>query len=349
MTQAPLISVIIVNWNGREILRECLKTVFAELEAMAPPGMALEVIVSDNGSTDGSVEMVKKDFPSVLLIENKENLGFAAGNNRAIVKAAGKYILTLNNDTELKAGFFSALVTSIEGSESTVGMWAPKILSITERDVIDSVGGLLVYGDGLARGRGRLERDTGVLDSDIEVFIPSACAALYSADMLLEVGLFDEDFFAYCEDTDLGLRARLAGFTTRSVPEAVVYHHYSATTGKYSPFKAYLVERNRAYVAIKNFPLLMLLLSPFYTFWRYVVQGLGLLSGRGAGARFKEGSGSAGLIGVLLKAYASIIVKLPRMLCKRRRVMRLKRVTDLKFAKDFSRFSISARELTLKD
>lgn len=339
----PLISIVIVNWNGLRFLKGCFESIYSE--GFAP----FEVVFVDNGSTDASVEFVRKNFPGVVIIENTENAGFARANNQGIEKAAGKYILTLNNDVELKKGFLKELAKAAEESSEEIGMWAVKILSFDERDVIDSVGGLLIYQDGLAKGRGRLEKDSGQYDRAEEVFIPSACAGLYRRTMLDSVGLFDEDFFAYCEDTDLGLRARLSGWKTMSVPKAVVYHYYSGTGGKYTAFKAYLVERNHLWVALKNFPLRMLVLFPFYTKWRLIVQAYGVLSGRGAGGRFVESFSKADLIKVLFKAYFASLGSLPAVLSKRRAIKKKRTVTSKEVLSWFKRYGISAGELVLKD
>lgn len=338
-----LVSIVIVNWNGRRFLEDNLSSIFGQSYK------DFEVIFVDNGSTDGSVEFVRENFPGVVLIENTENLGFAGGNNQGIKKASGKYILTLNNDTVLGKGFLGALAAAAESSVEDAGMWAVKILSFDEQVVIDSVGGLLIYPDGLAKGRGRLEKDTGQYDLSGAAFIPSACAGLYRRSMLEEVGLFDEDFFAYCEDTDLGLRARLAGWKTVSVPGAVVYHHYSGTGGRYTPFKAYLVERNRIWVALKNFPLRFLLLLPFYTGWRYVMQVYGILTGKGAGGRFVEGFSKAELFKVLIKAYVDAFKALPGVLAKRRAIRKKRAVSAKTVGSWFKAYGISARELALKD
>lgn len=337
------VSIVIVNWNGKRFLKDCLESVRSQ--GVAP----VEVIFVDNGSTDSSVEFARRNFPGIVLIENAENLGFAMANNQGIKKAAGKYILTLNNDTVLGKGFLSELVKSAEGSAEDVGMWAVKILSFDERDVIDSVGGLLIYPDGLAKGRGRLEKDNGQYDHSGEVFIPSACAGLYRRSMLEEVGLFDEDFFAYCEDTDLGIRARLAGWRTVSVPGAVVYHHYSGTGGRYTPFKAYLVERNHIWVALKNFPLRLLVLFPLYTKWRYIIQVYGILSGKGAGGRFVEGFSKTELFKVLIKAYFDALKALPAVLAKRRAVRKKRVVAARTVSSWFKSYGIGAKELVLKD
>lgn len=309
----------------------------------------VEVVFVDNGSTDGSVGFVRENFPETVVVENKENLGFAAGNNRGIEAARGNFIVTLNNDTELGGGFMEKLVEAVEASDEDVGMWAPKILSTDERGVIDSVGGLLFYPDGLARGRGRLETDTGEYDADMDILMPSACAAAYKREMLDEVGLFDEEFFAYCEDTDLGLRARLSGWRARSVPEAIVYHYYSATGGRYSPTKAYLVERNHLWVAVKNLPPFNLALVPFYTLWRYLVGVYGLFAGKGAGGRFAEESSALKLFLVVLKAYGGALRGLPAMISKRREVKEKRKISARELRGLLKNFRISATELVLKD
>lgn len=339
----PLVSIIIVNWNGKRFLKGCLESVFAQSYKN------FEVILVDNGSTDGSVGFVRENFPLTVVLENKDNLGFAAGNNRGIEAAKGEFIATLNNDTELNRGFIEKLVEAAEGSGERVGMWAPKILSMDERDVIDSVGGLLIYPDGLAKGRGRLEKDRGQYDGERDICMPSACAALYRREMLDEVGLFDEDFFAYCEDTDLGLRARLSGWKAVSVPEAVVYHYYSATGGRYTPTKAYLVERNRLWVVLKNFPAPLVLLSPFYTLWRYLVQLYGIITRKGAGGRFAEEFSSLRLFSMALKAYGGAIRGLPKMLSKRIVIQRKRKVSAGGVRGWFKAYGISAAGLVLKD
>ncbi|MCK5236968.1 MAG: glycosyltransferase family 2 protein [Deltaproteobacteria bacterium] len=339
----PLISIVIVNYDGKELLRECLGTVFAEKK------VSFEVIVVDNGSSDGSVEFLHEKYPDVKVVENKHNTGFAPANNQAILMARGKYILTLNNDTELAEGFIKEISTAAELSEDDVGMWAPKILSIFDKETIDSVGGLLLYPDGIGRGRGRMEKDTGQFNEVEEVLLPSACAALYRKTMLDHIGLFDEDFFAYCEDTDLGLRARSYGWRCFSVPSAVVYHHYSATGGRYSSLKAYLVERNRAWVAVKNLPLTLLLKSPFYTLYRYLLQLLSVFGGRGSAGGLMKEAGGVSLALVLLRSYASIIRGFFGALGKRRKIMKERKISSRDFAGLLSRFTLSAKELVFKD
>jgi len=343
-SKPPIISFIIVNLNGEAFLFNNLTSVFGQ-KTRAP----FEVILVDNASTDRSLEIVTEKFPAVRIIKNSKNLGFARGNNQGIEMARGKYILTLNNDTELKDGFLEEILRGTEGSAKDVGMWAPKILSLEDKGLIDSAGGLLIYGNGLAKGRGRLEKDAGQYDTIEEVFIPSACAALYRSSMLDEIGGFDADFFAYCEDTDLGLRARLAGWKTIYLPGAVVYHFYSGTSGRYTPFKAYLVERNHLWVVMKNFPLSMLLLAPFYELWRYLIELYGMLRGRGAGARFRDDFSALSLVPIMGKAYLAALTGLPGMLAKRSRIKE-KKVAGMDDIRGwFKKFGLKAATLVLRD
>ena len=200
---APAISIIIVNWNGRHLLTDCLGSLRTQTYR------DYEAILVDNGSSDGSVEFVRTQFPEVHLIVLPENRGFAGGNNVGIAAATGQYIALLNNDTKADPDWLSSLVNAT-ASGSQVGMWASKILSYDAPTVIDNTG-LLLYWDGLARGRGRLEVDSGQFDQQQEVLFPSGCAGLYRKSMLDEIGSFDEEFFAYADDVDLGLRGRLAG------------------------------------------------------------------------------------------------------------------------------------------
>lgn len=340
---APKISIVIVNWNGIAFLKDCLESVHRQNYPY------FEVIVVDNGSTDNSVTYIKAAFPKTIIIESKKNYGFAVGNNRGIKVAKGKYIVTLNNDTKLADDCITKLIHSAEDSEGSIGMWAPKILSMQDPHLIDSVGGLIIYPDCIAKGRGRLEKDMGQYDGLKEVLIPSACAALYRRKMLDQIGLFDEAFFSYCEDTDLGLRAKLFGWRTLSVPEAVIYHYYSGTAGKYTPFKAYLVERNHIWVALKNLPLRYLLLTPFYTIWRYIIQAYGITVAKGAGGKFTEESSSTKLLFILLRAYLGSVRKLPSMLFKRKHIQRMRTVPIKEFGECLKRYRLSAAELVLKD
>ncbi len=339
---SPLVSVIVVNWNGKKYLADCLQSIRAQTFS------DYEVILVDNGSTDGSVEDVQQNFPGwVHVLANERNEGFSGGNNRGIKAAVGKYIVLLNNDAQADPRWVEELVKVAEENPQA-GMLACKIYLQGGSKIIDNVGHL-IYRDGLNRGRGRLELDRGQYEKMEEVFFPSGCAALYRREMLEEVGLFDEDFFAYGDDTDLGFKGRLAGWKCLYVPKAVVHHRYSQSSGAYSALKAFYVERNRVWIAVKYFPLTLLLESPFFTFLRFALQGYGALVGRGAAGRFSEAYSFGKLLQILCKAYLAAFRGLPGMWEKRREIKRRTRVSEGEIRSWFCRFGMSAREISWKD
>ena len=341
-SEEPLVSVIILNWNGKRYLKECL------LSLKKQTYKNFEVILVDNGSTDGSVDYIKDNFGDfVKLIENKANLGFAEGNNIGIKNSSGKYILLLNNDTKADPLWVEELVKVAE-SDDKIGMCASKVLSFDNPKTIDNVGHL-IYKDGLNRGRGRLEYDQGQYDNIEEVFLPSGCAALYRKKMLDEVGEFDKDFFAYSDDTDIGIRGRLAGWKCIYVPGAVIYHKYSGSTSPYALFKAFHAERNRLWIAIKYFPLPVLLCNPYYTVLRTSLQFYGALTGKGAAGEFRKQFSEWDLFLTLLRAYFSALKGLPKMWKKRRDSAKLQRVSRSEIYNWFKEFRIGVRELALKE
>jgi GT2 family glycosyltransferase len=336
----PLVSVVLLNWNGQQVVEECLKSL--QKQTYSP----LEVIVVDNASTDGSAELVKKGFPEVKLIVNKTNLGFGGGNNVGIRASRGKYVMMLNNDTRLDPKCIKELKGSLE-KDQRYGACASKILLEYEDDLIDAAG-IVVCPDGLSIGRGRLERGNAY-DEEAEVFFASDCACLYRREMLEDIGLYDEDFFAYADETDMGWRAQLAGWRCIYNPKAVVHHFHSASSGTYSPFKAYLVERNRIWVAIKSFPVSLLIFGQFYTFWRYVLQAYGAFAGKGAAGRFTSDFSKRELVKILIKVYLSIWKSLPLMFRKRRAIQKRKRISNKEVYKLIRQYGISAKEIALRE
>ena len=337
-----IISVVIVNWNGKHLLGECLDSLCAQHVDR------VEIILVDNGSQDGSAEYVRERYPDVRVVSLPKNLGFAGGNNAGIRVASGKYIALLNNDTKADPEWIPSLLREAESSHPHVGMWASKILSYEKPDIIDNVG-LLMYPDGLGRGKGRLEKDGGQYDQAGESFFPSGCAGLYRRVMLDEVGLFDEEFFAYADDVDLGLRARLAGWQCIYVPSAKVYHKYSASSSAHSPFKAFLVERNRIWVLLKYYPMEMILISPFWTLTRLLVHLFGALTGRGASGRFSEQNSVFRAMVILLKSWCYALWALPNIIRQRRAFSKLRRISRRELYGLFCKFRISASEVALKE
>jgi GT2 family glycosyltransferase len=336
------ISLIIVNWNGKHFLEDCLRSVWEQSFT------DFEVIVVDNGSSDGSVEWIRDACADrVTLIENKANLGFAEGNNQAIRVSRGAYMVLVNNDTVLHKDFLLELSAAVEGRPD-VGMCASKILVYDDPQRIDAVG-MLLYPDGLNRQQGHLERDEGQYERDGEILFPAGCGSLYRKSMLDEIGLFDEAFFAYGEDTDLGLRGRLAGWKCVYAHRAVIYHKGSGSTAKYSPFKAFHVERNRLWVAVKNFPFWLLLLNPFFTAYRFFFQAMGVVTGKGAAGRFRTEHSALGLLGILFKAYGSALRGMGTMMKKRRAVRRLRRVSNREIMGWFRAWGINARDIAFME
>jgi GT2 family glycosyltransferase len=336
----PLISVVVLNWNGKEVAEKCL------LSLQGQTYQPLEIIVVDNASTDGSAEAVRKGFPGIKLIVNKANLGFGGGNNVGIQAAQGRYIMMLNNDTRLDSRCIEELKGSIE-RDDRYGACASKILLEYEDNLIDAAG-IVVCPDGLSIGRGRLEKGN-TYDEEAEVFFASDCACLYRREMLEDIGLYDEDFFAYADETDMGWRAQLAGWKCIYNPKAVVYHFHSASAGTYSPFKAYLVERNRIWVAIKSFPISLLIFGQFYTLWRYMLQAYGAFTGKGAAGRFTSDFSKTELIKILMKVYLSLWKQLPLMLRKRKAIQKKKRISNQEVFRLIRQFGISAREIALRE
>ncbi len=242
----PLVSVIIVNWNGRTWLETCLPALAAQTF------QDFEVVVVDNGSTDGSVDWLKTEWPQVKVLPQSENLGFAAGNNRGIRSTASPYIITLNNDTRVDAEFLAAMVTAVETSDlPKTGMVAAKIVRWQQPDLLDSAG-IEVDWAGIAWNRG-WNQAAATANQATEVFGPSAAAALYTREMLAEIGLFDEDFFCYYEDVDLAWRGQRAGYACLYAPQARVEHWHSATAVTVPAFKTTMLGRNKAWTIVKNY------------------------------------------------------------------------------------------------
>lgn len=270
----PLVSVIVVNYNGLRFLQKCLDSLLAQTYKN------IEIVLVDNCSADGSASFIKANYPSVRLIENEANLGFALANNIGIKSSSGELVATLNNDTEAAPQWLGSLVDAAISAED-VGMCASKMLFMKRPGIIDSTG-VCISRSGACWDRGMFERDDGQYAFG-EVFGPCAGAALYKKKMLDEIGLFDEDFFAYMEDVDLAFRGRLAGWKCMYVPEAVVYHFHGGTAGYGSEFTIYYGNRNIIWNAMKNYPLPMLLASLPFIIARnlavipyYTVRGHGL-------------------------------------------------------------------------
>ena len=276
------------------------------------------------------------------VIENTRNLGFGAAINQAFASSAAPYLATLNDDAAAHPEWLERLLAALE-RRPDAGMCASQVRLFGEHR-LDSAG-MLVAGDGSSkqRGHGRTPEDFPVAE---ETLFPSGSAALYRRAMLEAIGVFDSRFFLYCEDTDLGLRARWGGWKCLYVPEAVVEHHYSHSSGGASPLKAYFVERNRLFVLVKNFPARMLVAAPFSTLARYLWHAWYLVEGRGAAARFRaEGHAGPKMIWYIVRAHAVLLAHLPRLWRQRREIRRGARITPAIFRHLVRAHSIGARKV----
>jgi len=245
----PRVAVVIPSWNGRKWLDLVLPSLVAQSYR------SFEVVVVDNGSSDGTVEHLREAWPAVEVVALESNVGFAAGVNRGIAASRSPLVALVNNDMELHPGFLYALVEALDAEPGAAAATA-KMLSFNERDVLDGAGDVLRWSS-VAMPRGRGERDRGQYDRREEVFSACGGAALYRRAAFDEVGLFDEHFFAQLEDVDWGFRARLLGFGCVYVPDAVAYHMGSATTkreGRPDPWFWALPARNNVWLWLKNYP-----------------------------------------------------------------------------------------------
>lgn len=249
----PFISVIIVNYNGLRFLENCL----ASLKKQTYPANRFEVIVVDNGSADDSIAFIRNNSPEVKIIEARKNLGFAAGNNLGFKHAKGDFFALLNNDTEVPENWLSALVNSMLKSKS-IGLVTCKILFHGDRQTINSTG-LELLSDGRGSDRGFREKDSGQYNQIEDVFGACGASVLLRKEMLTDIGYFDERLFMYYEDLDLAWRAKLRNWRCVYTPETVVYHIHCGSSGEWSNFFTFHVERNRALVCVKNAPLGMAL------------------------------------------------------------------------------------------
>jgi hypothetical protein len=243
----PLVSIIIVHWNEANLLRQCLLSI--KKSDYADP----EVIVVDNASTDDAVAMVRREFRGVKLIENKENLGFARGNNIGIQASRGKYVIILNADTTVEPGWVRAQVQAME-ADPTIGMCQGKMMLMREPGKINSIG-MGLDRHGLTRHIGDGETDRGQYETPRPVFAVSGACAVCRREMLDQIGLFDEDYFLYCEDLDLSWRAWIRGWKCVYVPGAVLHHYRNASVdmdGSLYWRLRYFNQRNRLWTLWKN-------------------------------------------------------------------------------------------------
>jgi GT2 family glycosyltransferase len=332
--RAAAVTVVIPTLAAGDSLRECLEGLERQTRR------DFEVIVVDNSGR--GLARRRAVEPSVRVIENSRNVGFGKAINQAIAVTNAPCVAILNDDAVPHPRWLETLLTGLD-VRPDAGMCASQVRFFGE-DCLDSAG-MLVCADGSSkqRGHGRPPDDFPVME---EVLFPSGSAALYRRRMLEAIGGFDERFFLYCEDTDVGLRARWAGWKCLYVPEAVVEHRYSHSAGRASPLKAYYVERNRLFVLARNFPLRMLAAVPWVAALRYFWHAWHLVRGRGAAARFRaEGHTAAQLPLYILRAHLALLWHARRLWRERRSIRAQARITPSVFKHLVQSHSISARKV----
>jgi GT2 family glycosyltransferase len=299
----PDVSVVIVSWNGRQHLDTCLAGVAAQRD------VAVEAILVDNGSTDGTADYVRARFPWVKLVMLAENRGFAGGSNAGVREASGRFLAFLNNDTSADPGWLRALCSGVDEASGFV-LVTSRIVYMHDPNIIDSAGdGMLRWGGAFKRHHGEPTSTAPVTE---EVFGVCGAACLMPKTVFEEIGGFDEDFFASHEDVDLSYRARLRGYRCRYVADAVVHHVGSATLGTVTPFSVFHGQRNLEWTYIKDTPASLL--------WRtlpgHVVYDLA------ASMHFMR----IGMLRPYLRAKIAAFAGLPQVLRKRAAVQRSRSV-----------------------
>lgn len=308
MSRPPLMSIVIVNYNGLRHLRECLDSIHAQ------DFRDFEVVFVDNASSDGSIEFMRANFPQAVLVRSEANLGFAGGNNLGFKHSRGELVFLLNNDTRLAPDALRKLAEAA-AERPDVGVFSAFLINYADESLSDS-GGDTVYTNGFVAALGGYP---------VEIFnrrrlIASACgaAAMFRMPLLRKTGGFDEDFFLNFEDLDLSFRCRHLGESILFLPEARVYHKGSASLGgKTSRLSVYYSERNQAWFLVKNFPavflaraLPFLLLSKTLRLWQ---------------------SARRGQLGAYFSANIHGIAGLPRMLAKRRAILSASKLSSREF------------------
>jgi GT2 family glycosyltransferase len=328
----PRVTVVIPNWNGERFLNLCLSSLRRQsLEAF-------ETILIDNSSTDESVGFTERNFPEVRVIPLGANRGFSAAVNAGIRVSRAEYVALLNNDTEVDRTWLGALVDAAE-AHPEAGLFASKLVDFHDRLVLDGAGDALRR-TGLPYRLGHQELDRGQFEKEAFVFGACAAAALYRRSLFEEIGLFDEDFFAYCEDGDMSFRAQLAGHRCLYVPGAVVYHMGSASSGgKRSPTATRLGTQNGINLLLKNLPAALAWRSlPFLV--------AGQLS------RIAVTSLSPGGLHAHLSGLAGACRLLPRMRKKRKQIQGGRKVSDdyvRRLLKASSRQAAESRRRRIRD
>ena len=249
----PKVAVVILNWNGKKFLGKFLPPLIDHTDA------DIEIIVADNASTDGSVDFIQHHFPRIRIIQNTKNEGFARGYNVALKQVKADYYILINSDVEVTSGWIHPIISLME-SDSLIGACQPKIRSYHQRDAFEYAGAAGGYNDeyGYPFCRGRLfltiEKDTGQYDDQVEISWATGACLFLRSDLFIQLGGFDDDFFAHMEEIDYCWRLHNYGYRVMYCPDSTVYHIGGGTLPKASWRKTYLNFRNNFMLLYKNLP-----------------------------------------------------------------------------------------------
>lgn len=310
------VAVVILGWNGKAFLEKFLPSVVAHT-----PGDWCEVVVADNCSTDGSVEYVKANYPSVTVIQNSHNGGYAGGYNEALSRVKAEYYVLLNQDIEVTAGWIEKIVNVMD-ADKQIAAAQPKLRAYNEREYFEYAGAAGGYLDSLSYAfcRGRIfhtiEKDEGQYDSVADIFWATGACLFVRADAFWEAGALDQDFFAHQEEIDLCWRLKNLGYRVVAVPHSVVYHVGGGSLEYGNPRKTYLNFRNNLFMMFKNLPFTSLWKIPF----RFLLDDLAAFHFVWKEKRFQN------FVSVY-KARWHFITALPALFKKRKQVKRVAAAT----------------------
>jgi len=311
MQKHPSLSIIVVNYNGKHFLKDCLESI------QASEASGAEIIIVDNASSDGSCEYLRREFPSVTVMSLDRNYGFAEANNRGAKAASGVFLLFLNNDTIVTPGWSKNLL-DVLSSDPAVGATGSKLLLYNHPGKVNSAGANIIFNGG--------GYDIGYMDADSDKYNISGprgavCAAslMVRREEFLSLGGFDPLYFMYFEDVDLCWRYWLAGYKVLYIPHSVVYHRFGGTTGsdRHTPLRVFYGTRNSMFNILKNNECRHILLSLCFNVFYHAAKLLGFI----VSLRIKSAQ-------AMLKAYGSLLYHLPEVIKKRRIVQSGRKVTD---------------------
>lgn len=337
--QPTRVTVVIPTLSADYTLWECIESLHRQTYR------DFCIVIVDNSG----VQLAESNWPveiartGVIVIHPTGNVGFGAAVNRGRGARPSEFVAVLNDDAVAEPKWLGEMVYALD-RHPEAGSAASQVRLHGQVDALDSAG-MLIAADGSSKQRGHGESPK-LFTQPEEALLPSGSASLYRGEMLAETGGFEDSFFLYCEDTDLGLRARWAGWSCRYVPSAVVYHRYSHSAGRASRLKAFYVERNRLLLVIRNFPLPCLLKALPAAPIRYLHHVLALSRGQGAAAEYTRGGESGwSLVGCVLRAHLAALSRLPEAWRQRRAIRRSAKISASEFSAALSRYSISLRQV----